>query len=140
MVTIQFNKENDVSNISLNQLSNEGYTFAVIKIDETEYWREDIAKAARLIYGVYLVDLTEPTHCCELSTSFPAENIKNFFPHPSQDLPEDTLLEYEYSSEYLREDVIYINGSNKYKVEKLYRSEDGNKDEIIEYEFRNPSV
>ena len=123
---------------SLNDLSNEGYTFAVIKIDETEHWREDIQKQADKIFGVYLVDLTEPTHCCELSVSYPADNIKNFFENP-RNISEDELTENELMANGIGE-ISYLSGYSHYQVEKLYRAEDGDKEEVMEYESGTPTV
>lgn len=52
----------------------------VVKVDETNHWAEEIQQKAKgKIYGIYLVDLTEPTHCCSLSIDYPAYFIKNHF-------------------------------------------------------------
>lgn len=121
---------------SLNDLSNEGFTFAIIKIDETKYWREDIRVKADKIFGVYFVDLTEPTHCCELAVSYLAESIKNYFENP-KNITEDELTECELCEQGLGE-ISYLSGSSTYHIEKLYKDTD--KEEIMEYERCNPTV
>ena len=129
-----------MNNKTLNELSNEGFAYAIIKIDETEHWHELFAKAAGKIYGVYLVELNKPTHCCSLSVSYPSENIKNFIPNPPEYLPEDTLFEYEYNSDYLRQDCLYLDGNSVFEIAKLYNEQDGDLEQILEYESGNPSV
>lgn len=43
--------------------------FAVVRLDQTALWSVDKPENGR-IYGVYLVDLNEMTHCCELTPSY----------------------------------------------------------------------
>ena len=42
----------------------------ILLLDETEYWRSDIQKACKKIFGVYLYSPDEVTHCCELTPSY----------------------------------------------------------------------
>ena len=42
----------------------------VLKIEETEYWCEDIVRRAPRIFGVYLFNASESVHCCELTPSY----------------------------------------------------------------------
>jgi hypothetical protein len=45
--------------------------FRVLLLDETEHWREDIVKAAGgQVFGVYLYNPNQVTHCCEFTPSF----------------------------------------------------------------------
>ena len=44
--------------------------FKVCKFDETSNWREDIAKRAGKIYGVYFYDASRQTRCCEITPSY----------------------------------------------------------------------
>ena len=46
------------------------FDWAVVSIDETEYWKDDIKECCDKIYTVYLVNKAEITHCCELSGSY----------------------------------------------------------------------
>jgi len=44
--------------------------FALVKIDETEYWSPDIQEKVGRIFGVYIVDLSCRTFCCEVTPSY----------------------------------------------------------------------
>jgi hypothetical protein len=119
---------------TLSQLANGRNRFAVIVIDETKYWREDIKLKAGKIEAVYLVNLQEPTHLCELSISFPAiqlsNRIKNF-----EKFTDDELTELENQIEY---SCSYFAGNDTpSKLIKLYNY--GTEDEIEEYEKCNPT-
>jgi hypothetical protein len=128
---------------TLNQLAEEGNRFAVVKIDETKYWAESVInKVMGEIYGVYLVDLTAPTHLCSIEISYPATNLKNFVPEPGT-LGEDELFETEQSPENLREDYVYFTGTSALEVVKLYGADkypEESFEEMEEYEMCNPSV
>jgi hypothetical protein len=41
----------------------------LVAIDETSYWRDDIAQAAGQLWGVYVYDAHDRTYCCELTPS-----------------------------------------------------------------------
>lgn len=118
--------------ISLNDLANnEENGFVVVAIDETEYWHENIQKAAKKIEGVYLVNLKQPTHLCELALSYPAKFLYNFF-HNVEDEGE------AFGWEAFTGDDCYLKGSNRYYPLKIYTDE--TEEEIIEYEQGNPTV
>jgi hypothetical protein len=52
----------------------------LVKIDETQFWSEDIQiKANGKIFGVYLIDLTSPTHLCSIEINYPAYWVFNHF-------------------------------------------------------------
>lgn len=42
----------------------------LVKLDETEYWCEDIQKVAGKLYGVYAYNPKKHVHCCELAPSY----------------------------------------------------------------------
>ncbi len=44
--------------------------FKVVRINETSNWREDIAKKAGKIFGIYLYDESRTTNCCEVTPSY----------------------------------------------------------------------
>jgi DNA polymerase III gamma/tau subunit len=71
------NKKNLAKMKTLNQLSNEGVKYVVIRKNETEFWRDDIVKKAGQIHCIMIVDLTQPTHLCELAVSYPYDEIIN---------------------------------------------------------------
>lgn len=116
---------------SLNELANNKRNrFAVIAIDETAYWHEDIQKAAKKIEGVYLINLKEPTHLCELHVSYPAKFLRNVFQDESD---EGEAFGWEA---FTGEDQ-YLNGNNKYEYKHIYQY--GTEEEILENEIGNPS-
>lgn len=52
----------------------------VVLVDETKNWSEEIQKKARgKIYGLYVIDLTSPTHLCSIQIDYPAYWVANHF-------------------------------------------------------------
>ncbi len=119
---------------TLTELSNDGIKFIVVKIDETKYWHEDIAKLAKKIEAVCLVDLTQPTHLCELAISFPYTEISNFF-ECADGIDEDKLFEFEYQEL----GTGYFKGDSTFKIEKAYNDE-RDFEEVLENEQCNPTI
>jgi hypothetical protein len=120
---------------SLLELANRRNKFAVVVCDETEYWREDIAKKAGKIEGVYLVDLTKPTHLCELSVSFWAKHISNRVQN-YEAFDEIELAEIEASN---YESDCYYSGRSTFKIAYLFTQKGITEDEAFESELANPS-
>ena len=127
------NKKNATK--SLNDLCNKRNKFAVVVIDETENWSKNIAYKAKRIDGVYLVDLTKPTHLCELSVSFYATFISNFF-HDRDAWDDDAITELERFNGY--EDGMYLAGNSVLNVAKIYHS--GTLEDAEENEKCNPTI
>lgn len=123
-----------VKNLSLNEMANTRNKFAVIAFDETYYWKEDIADKAGKIEGVYLVNLRMPTHLCELSVSYPAMFLSNFF-HNTDQFNEDTLTELE--CENGGERLSYFSDLSIPHFIRYHKT--GTEEEILEYEMGNPS-
>ncbi len=119
--------------LSINEMANTKNKFAVIVFDETNYWRDDIKKKAKKIESVYLVNLKEPTHLCELAISFPSSHLRNFV-HNTKKFTEDELTDIEYTYE---DETRYFRGESTPKFVKYYKS--GKEDDILEYESGNPS-
>lgn len=119
---------------SLNELSNSGNKFVVVTIDETSNWRNDIAAKAEKIEAVYLVNLKEPTHCCELAVSYYATFLRNYF-HNRDAWDDDQITDLERDNG--GEDGMYLQGSSVLNIVKRHRS--GTEDDIIENEMCNPS-
>jgi hypothetical protein len=63
--------------------------FKTVLIDETEYWKEDIAKKAKHIWKVYFYDASEVTNCCELIPSYWLEPITCIW--DAEDLDDETI-------------------------------------------------
>lgn len=121
---------------SLNQLTNEGVKYAVVKVDNTQYWHDDIKIKAKKIWTVSLVDLTQPTNLCEISVSYPFEELRHFF----EDITEGVSIDQIYEHEYAELSSGYFPGGGVYNVVKTYDDNDMGFDECIEYENGNPSV
>lgn len=119
---------------SLNQLANSRNKFIVVTVDETYAWREDIQEKAKKIEGVYLIDLTKPTHCCELAVSYYATFLSNFF-HNRDAWDDDELTTMELDNG--DEPGHYFSGSSIFNVVKRYTS--GTLEDTEEYERCNPS-
>lgn len=122
---------------TLNQLAGEGVQFVVIKIDETKYWKDEIKDKACKIEGVYLIDLTEPTHLCEISVSYPGTQLKNFIQN-FEAFSEDELTELEREE---LEVCKYFHGNSEFNIEAEYGSEEiMDFEEVLEYEQCNPTI
>lgn len=121
-------------NKTLNELANSGNKFIVVTRNETEFWREDIAKAAGKIEAVYLIDLTKPTHLCELAVSYYATFLSNFF-HNRDKWDDDELTEMEMNNG--GEPGCYFTGSGVFNVKKRYRT--GTLEDAEERERCNPT-
>lgn len=125
----------EIKNLSLNEMANTRNTWAIIAFDETNNWRDDIAKKAKKIEGVYMVNLKEPTHLCELAISYPAIFLRSYFHNVDKfDMDgEDAMLEYENGGD----DFSYFSGSSVPKFIRYYKK--GSEDEVRENESANPS-
>lgn len=121
---------------TLKQLEAEGVKFAVIKIDETLHWKDNIAKKAKKIFGVYLIDLTQPTNLCSPEINFPAQALKNFFTK-IKGFNEDELTQLELHEGIDGEWRYYLENSS-FEVAKEYRV--GEYEDVMEYERGNPTV
>ena len=120
---------------TLKELERTGAKYAIIKIDETKYWDKRIRDIAGQIDGVYIVNLTEPTHCCSIEVNFPAEQIRNFM-HNIDGFEENELYELEYVEGI--EGYKYFLESDSFEVVKTY--EEGTYEDALENERANPSV
>lgn len=120
---------------TLNELSNEGIKFVVIKKDDTQYWQPEIQAKAKKIWTVALVDLTQPTNLCELSVSYPYEDIKHFFEDITEGISDDEIFEHEYAEL----SAGYLKGDSQYEIAKSY-NDDRDFDECFENETCNPTV
>ena len=119
---------------TLCELEKQGNKFALVKINETQYWRDDIAKKAGEIYGYYLVNLTEPTNCCEITVSFPAPEVYNRVKE-TEPFTEDELFEIELMN--VGEGVTYYQESGQFNTVHLWTGNE-TEEEILEYLQGNP--
>lgn len=135
-------RKGSLSTKTLNQIANNRRNkFIVVTVDETENWREDIAEKAKRIDGVYIIDLTKPTHLCELSVSYYAIFISNFFHNvdawrDGEDNVTEELCEMERDNG--GEFGCYFSGNSTFEVKKVYSS--GTVEDAEEYERCNPTV
>lgn len=126
---------------TLSELEASGNKFALVKINETRFWREDIAKKAGEIYGYYLVNLTEPTNLCSFEVNFPAQWLYNRVKNTAH-FTEDEHTEIEYLPE---EGYPYFLESDTFEVVKTWNEsvyagtdEADMENEIVEYLQGNP--
>jgi len=123
---------------TLNELSNEGVKFVVIKKDDTTMWHDDIQAKVIMIETVCLIDLTQPTNLCELAVSYPYEEIKNFFTFKT-DISEEEQNNQLEESEFAELGNGYFNGGCKFKISKVYDDE-RDFEEVMENEQCNPTI
>jgi hypothetical protein len=72
--------------------------FKLVKIDETQYWSDEIKERVGKLYGVYLIDTNAHTYCCEVTPSYCA-----YFLYTTYDDPDDMDdLEAEAFDEMIR--------------------------------------
>ena len=124
--------------ITLNEMANTGNKWVIVTNDETEYWGDDLKEFANKIEAVYLINLHEPTHLCELAVSFPAIHLKNFVPdaYDLVDLNDDRLAEIET---HFDTEVRYFKGNSTFIPQKYYE-EEFTEDEVIDMENANPTI
>lgn len=51
--------------------------FFILKLDETEYWCQEVKDKAKKIFGIYLFDKNKHVHCCELTPSYECTFVKS---------------------------------------------------------------
>lgn len=89
----------------------------VIALDETKYWREDIAKACGVIKRVYMFDRNEQTHCCELTPSYFLYPLYSFASNEISDEMDDKLRSGDNSSL----EGMYVHVSNIDKMNPMQK-------------------
>jgi DNA polymerase I-like protein with 3'-5' exonuclease and polymerase domains len=125
-----------MTRVSLADLQAKGHKIAIIAIDETKFWRDDIQAKAKRIDCVYLVNLTEPTNLCSPEVSYPAEALRNVVGN-FEDYTEDELTELE--NEGIEADTRYFSEYfNNFTHIKAYDNE--NEEEVRENEQANPAL
>lgn len=82
-----------------DQVKQNNARFILIRLDETRGWALDL-KGARA-FGVYLVDISEKTYCCEVTPSY------TLYPLYHYTDSEDDSLQEEVSAEPMGNDVQY---------------------------------
>jgi len=121
--------------ITLAEMAATGNKWAIIQVNETFYWDIRTIRKAGQIDCIYMVNLHEPTNCCELAISYPALSLKNFF-HNTEGFTEDELWRLEM--EGTCNEWNYFKETNKYQLVKYHA--EGTEEEILEMEAANPSV
>ncbi len=107
----------------------------VVLVDETKNWDSNIQKkASGKIYGLYVIDLTSPTHLCSIQINYPAYWIANHFENVSAwqdsegnwlDSADSELFNYEhdnggeYVSYFLQSSSFECLSVLKYKVREF---------------------
>jgi hypothetical protein len=106
--------------------------FYVVKLEETENWRDDIQEKAGKIWGVYLLDKSEITHLASIQGSYYLYWLYNIVEN-YEDFDDDELFEIEMNSggDNLN---IYIDEHTKFDEEKKVEWEQGDLIEGMESE------
>ncbi len=78
-----------------------------VKIDETQHWREDIAKKAGSILGIYLYDDSVEVNCCEITPSYELYFVQSEFTEHDEDESKrevlfDEILEGDSGTELVK--------------------------------------
>jgi hypothetical protein len=74
----------EISDIKYRKPNQATLHLAIVAFNETQHWADDIqTKANGPIYGIYLVDLTQPSHCCSFQVDYPSYFIMNHFANVS---------------------------------------------------------
>jgi hypothetical protein len=103
--------------------------FWLVKIDETDNWCESITSRVKRVWGVYLIDVTQHTFCCELSPSYWCDFVESYPQHfpetPEED--QDKINEEIEDTENLSgsDNSMYVHVSdftNRTPLDKLPRS------------------
>lgn len=83
------------------------HKFFLIKLDETEYWEHPTLVNSGRIFGLYVADLSQRTHCCEWTPSYELNFVKSqceFFDEKNYEEIDDCMMEADANSE----PVIYM--------------------------------
>jgi hypothetical protein len=108
----------------------------IISVDETKLWKDSIIAKAKRIDCVYMVNLTQPTHLCEITASYPVIELRNVIANVEA-FTEDELDELESVTDY---DVRYFGEYfNGFKFLKAYNDEENTEEDVQEYESGNPT-
>lgn len=121
--------------LTLAEMANSGNKWAIVKINETGFYKADIIKKAKRIDCVYLVNLHEPTHLCSIEVAYPLISLKNFM-QETEGFTDDEIWEIEMDQ--TMNEVRYYNENYKADLVKYY--ETGELEEIADYEAANPCV
>lgn len=62
-----------------NEIQSSHYDFHIVAIDETLHWDDKTQEQLSTIYGLYLIDKSKITYCSEITPSYAAYEIGNFF-------------------------------------------------------------
>lgn len=106
-----------------------------VMIDETEYWSEEIQKAAGKVYQYYIFNPAEVTYCCEITPSYTL--IPVYFETENR-IDEDTFHEMVCAN--LPSPDFYMHCREVDKIAKEVPQEFDDMDEASEYYFGNHNL
>jgi hypothetical protein len=55
--------------------------FWLVKIDETDKWCDSLKSKVKRIWGIYLIDVTQHTYCCEMTPSYWCDFVESYPQH-----------------------------------------------------------
>ena len=94
----------------------------VVKIEETQFWKPAIANKAGKLFGVYIFDSTQSTHCCEIRASYYLRFMYTF----TEEFVDDKTNEEIQNVDFMNgnQDIyIHCGDMDKMKVEAEYEFE-----------------
>lgn len=91
-----------LKNVSLKSITDvkEGElpaSWAIVKRDETQFWKDDIAKKAGKVFAVYFVNLREPTNLCSADINYYGTFLSNYIENVDAFL-EDEIMDVEHNN------------------------------------------
>lgn len=83
---------------------------SILKIDETEYWSDEIKNRVKRIFGVYVFDPNWRVHCCEFTPSYELYRLESQVEfHENTPDDEVVMLEDEVrEAERFDDPVVYV--------------------------------
>jgi hypothetical protein len=59
--------------------------FYLLRLDETEFWTEEVVRRAKPIFGLYVFDRNRRVYCCEFASSYECRFIGSAFENTDLD-------------------------------------------------------
>ena len=95
----------------------------VVNFDETHLWKDEIQEKAKKIFGYYLINISEITHCAELAGSYYCYSLYNRVENTEEFIVKNST-EQEYSDELFEienntvddDPNMYINENTKLNI------------------------
>lgn len=93
----------------------------LVKLDETEYWSDEIKTRIKRIFGVYVFDPTWRVHLCEFAASYELHRIESQieFPEHTPEIIQEQIEDEVREAERFDARVIYVHCSTLDSAERF---------------------